>query len=103
MNKNAFPNNQIIEENGFDPERPILLDEDGRVIDGLHRIAAAALFGEEELHCRIFARSALYDRVLDARNFLTEEQLGSAGFTQEELCVLKEAQERLEHTGDTCR
>lgn len=92
-----------IEENGFDPERPILLDEDGRVIDGLHRIAAAALFGEEELHCRIFARSALYDRVLDARNFLTEEQLGSAGFTQEELRVLKEAQERLEHTGDTCR
>ena len=84
-----------IERNGFDPERPILLDEDGRVIDGLHRLALAVVRGEPALHCRIYARSALYGEVLDERNFLTAAQFDAAGFTAAERELLEDCMQRL--------
>ena len=73
-----------IRENGFDPERPVLLDENYRIIDGLHRIVLAAYRGIEALPCRIYAASSVYDEVLDSRNFLTEEILQRPEFSEEE-------------------
>ena len=71
-----------IRENGYDISRPVLLDEDLRVIDGLHRIAIAARLGAESLPCRIYRRSSLYDQVLGDSNYITEEKLAEAGLSK---------------------
>ncbi|MBQ3400808.1 MAG: glycosyltransferase [Lachnospiraceae bacterium] len=78
-----------IRENGFDPDRPVLLDEDLRIIDGLHRIAAARMTGEEALICDVYARSPLCDELLTDRNRLPETVLRSAGLTDGEVGYLK--------------
>ena len=73
-----------IRKNGFDPAKPVLLDENGRIIDGLHRIALAAYLGKEALSCRIYAASSLYREILDERNFLTGETLQGPEFSEED-------------------
>ena len=78
-----------IRRDGFDPAHPILLDESGRIIDGLHRIALARCLGTKALNARIYRTSPLYDRVLDGRNFLTEAYFSAAGFTEEEIRRLR--------------
>ena len=84
-----------IRRNGFDPGRPVLLDENGRIIDGLHRIVLAKFLGCKTLHCRIYRASALYDQVLGERNYISEKMLAEAGLTDEERAALEKAQEEL--------
>lgn len=84
-----------IRTNGFDPEKPILLDEDLRVIDGLHRIALARYLGCASVTCRLYRPSPLYDRVLDERNFLTRVILDSSAFSEKDREWLERMQECL--------
>ena len=84
-----------VRQNGLDDSQPVLLDEDGRIIDGLHRIALAALWEIPEISCRIYRRSPLYERILDERNFLTEEALRGAGLTEKERETLRRTQRKI--------
>ena len=79
-----------IRADGFDPQKPVLLDEQFRIIDGLHRIALAAYLGRRTLSCRIYPASPLYEEVLDSRNFLTEEILKRPVFSEEDRSRLRE-------------
>ncbi|MBR2668724.1 MAG: ParB N-terminal domain-containing protein [Solobacterium sp.] len=70
---------------GYDPQYPILIDDQFRIIDGLHR-AALCIWNEiEEIPCRIVKASKNYELLLDDRNFLPEKKLKEYGFTAEEI------------------
>ena len=81
-----------IVRDGFDKNKPVFLDENYRIIDGLHRIALAKLLGEKTITCRIYTASPLYDKVLDQRNFLSRAILNSSDFTEEEIRELERCQ-----------
>ena len=89
-----------IEAEGWNPEPPVLLDRQLRVIDGLHRLAAAACLGIDTVSCRIVAESPLYPELLKEANRLTPEAQGRAGLAAEEQALLREKKaELLENTG----
>ena len=73
-----------IKENGFDDSRPVLLDENGRVIDGLHRIAIARRIGTEAINTRIYKHSSIYDKLLGEKNRLTDRFLLENGCAREQ-------------------
>lgn len=72
-------------EGGFDDAKPILIDTDFRIIDGLHRVAAAWLLGVERIACDIVAPSPAFDKLLTDRNKLTDAALVEAGLTDAQL------------------
>ena len=73
----------LLEETGFRHDRPLILDEDLRVFDGMHRLACAAWMGVPALHCRIYGRSPLYDAILNEKLRLSDKYLKSLGMTEE--------------------
>lgn len=87
-----------IRTGGFDSETaPIAIDENYRIIDGLHRTAAAAYFGIPEISCDLYAASPVYDRVLTERNRLPAAELAAAGFTVDELAKIRHYRRILQH------
>ncbi len=80
-----------ISAQGFDNSNaPIAIDTSGRIIDGLHRTAAAAYFKAEKILCDIYGSSELFDRILTDRNKLPERTLIGAGFSPADIRKLKE-------------
>ena len=80
---------------GLMPDRPILLDEDCRVIDGLHRLAAACVLDLDPIPCSVFPRSVEYDRLLKKENRLPEAVLRQLGFTEAQLELLRQAKREI--------
>ena len=74
---------------------PISIDESGRIIDGLHRIALAAYFSAENIFCNIFRDSELFDRLLTDRNKLPEKYLVRSGFSPEDISILQNYRRKL--------
>lgn len=62
---------QSMKETGFDAHHPVLIDNEYRIIDGLHRLALAALLGIEQVPCVVYNAKACYDDVLGADNRFT--------------------------------
>ncbi len=83
------------EENGYDENHPVFIDEDGRIIDGLHRIVLAYMNGTEEIPCRIYHPSESYGRLLKEKNYLPETCLSAYGFTDTEIAELRKAQDMI--------
>ena len=91
-----------IAEDGYDPSFPILIDENGLIIDGLHRFSAACHEGLPAIPCEVVPVSAVTDRLLTARNRLPESVLRESGMTEDEIRYLKEKARELfegEQTG----
>lgn len=82
---------------GYDPQYPILIDDQYRIIDGLHRVALCIWNEIKEIPCRIVPTSRNYERLLDDRNFLPEEKLEKYGFTAEEIERLHEYRRMMEN------
>ena len=82
-------------ENGFREDCPVRIDEKGRVIDGLHRIACAAYLNQETVPVEIYPVSDVYDRVLGEKNRLPEKFLSGSGFSGEEMRLIREAWDEL--------
>ncbi len=80
---------------GFDRAFPLLLDTELRVIDGLHRLAAALVFGTETVPCRIVGSSMIYDRFFDDRVRLVSSEWDRAGLSRKEKELLCAAQRAL--------
>ena len=82
-------------KDGFDSERPILIDADFRIIDGLHRMAVAWLLGIERIACDIVKPSPVFDRVLTYRNKLTDDALAEAGLTDAQFAMIRQMSDRM--------
>ena len=82
-------------KDGFDDERPILIDTDFRIIDGLHRVAVAWLLGIERIACDIVKSGSAFDKVLTYRNKLTDAALAEADLTDDQLAMIREMNDRM--------
>ena len=67
---------------GFDADRPVLVDTNMSIIDGLHRLAVAWLLGIERIPCDIVKANPVFDKLLTERNKMTHSELVRAGLTQ---------------------
>ena len=74
---------ESIEEEGFRKDCPVLIDEDFRIIDGLHRIASAAWFGVDMIPARIYRSSEMFEKTLSEKNRLTDSFLYKKGLDKE--------------------
>jgi len=74
---------------GWSGVPPILLDEDYRVIDGLHRLAMAACLGRERIACTLVRASALYGDLLGAENRITPAVQKRIGLSEREMAFLR--------------
>ena len=86
---------ESIKDDGYREDSKVFIDENGRIIDGLHRIAAAAYFGIEKLPARIYPASDMYDIVIGKENKMDEQTLREGGLTEEEVQIIKDAQKRM--------
>ena len=82
-------------EEGFRQDSPVSVDKAGRIIDGLHRIACAAYLQIESVPVVVYPASPVYDRLLTDRNRLPEYVLKMAGFSDEAMTLLRQAQNEL--------
>ena len=80
---------------GFDRNCPILIDTKYRVIDGLHRLSVASVLKIDTLFCDIVPASEAYDALVQERNKLPEHVLLRAGFTEEQMELLRCAKREL--------
>lgn len=83
------------DERGFDDTSPLLVDEDGHVIDGLHRLVLAWEHGLWQVPCNVVANSCLYQRLVGDDNRLVPSSLAQAGLTGEELDAVHAMQRRI--------
>ena len=84
-----------LQEHGFDAGRPVLVDTQLRIIDGLHRIAAAWVLGIERIPCDIVRASDAFDRLLTNANKMTEDELLKTGLNEGQLAAVKAATARM--------
>ena len=78
-----------VKKYGLLKDRPILVDEDFRVIDGMHRLACALYSGQREIPCDIIKKTEKTEELLGARVKASERSLIEAGFSGEEISKLK--------------
>ena len=76
---------------GYDRNRPILIDNRYRIIDGLHRLAGAVLAGCRTVPCLVVKASERFHEYFPEENRLTEAVRAKAGLTSEEKEILKRA------------
>ncbi|MBR3151072.1 MAG: hypothetical protein IKG70_06730 [Lachnospiraceae bacterium] len=82
------------EKNGLDPDRPIALDADLRIIDGLHRLAVAAWLNIEEIQADIYPVSDVFTELFGENNRLSEATLRKNGFSDAEIAYLRECKRK---------
>lgn len=80
---------------GYDRNRPILIDNRYRIIDGLHRLAGAVLAGCRTVPCLVVKASERFHEYFPEENHLTEAARAKAGLTSEEKEILKRARREL--------
>ena len=80
---------------GWRDDRPISVEENGRIIDGLHRTACADCLGIGRVAVTVYSDSAAYDRLLGQENRLPEHILRENGFSAEEVEFLNQAKHEL--------
>ena len=83
------------DERGFDKDRPLLVDENLHVIDGLHRLVLAWEHGVWRVPCNVVASSAAYDQLVGPANRLPPDELVRADLTDEELFAVQAMQRRM--------
>lgn len=86
---------ESIRDRGFDREMPILIDTSGRILDGLHRFASACYFGMVEIPCTVLPESEDYDRMLNEKNRIPDRVLREAGFSEDDLAMLRQAKQEI--------
>lgn len=82
------------EKNGLDPGRPVILDAELRIIDGLHRLAVAAWLNIEKIQADIYPVSDVFTELFGENNRLSEVVLRKNGFTEPEIAYLKECKRK---------
>ena len=80
---------------GFLKEYPVLLDEQYRMIDGLHRLSLASYLGIKEIPCRIVRSSAQYEKIILDNVRETESVLKESGFSGADFELLEKARKEM--------
>lgn len=80
---------------GYDRSRPILIDNNYRIIDGLHRLAGSVLAGCKTVPCLVVEVSDRFNEYFPEENRLTEAAQEKAGLTPEEKEMLKKTRQEL--------
>ena len=86
-------------EKGYDRNRPILIDSRYRVVDGLHRLAAAILAGCRTIPCLVAEASDRFPAYFPDDNRLTNAAQEEAGLTDREKELLISARQELLQEG----
>ena len=82
-------------EGGFWDNSPVAVNEHGKIIDGLHRIACAAYLYIDKIPAVVYPESEVYDRLLGKENRLPESLLVNAGVSFSDIQYLKDAMEEM--------
>lgn len=85
---------------GFDKNCPILIDEQYRIIDGLHRVALCRYLGAAAIPAEIVRANAIYEQLFTEKNQLPMHMLKSADLTEDELAIIKTIQQRILTEGE---
>ena len=80
---------------GFLKEYPVLLDEQYRMIDGLHRLSLASYLGMKEIPCRIVRSSAQYEKIIPDNVRETDCVLKESGFSGSDFELLYKARKEM--------
>ncbi len=80
---------------GYDKNRPILIDSRYRVIDGLHRLAAAALVGCRTIPCQIVEEKDCFEQFFPEENRVTKSAQDMAELTVREKKLLEVVRKEL--------
>ncbi len=80
---------------GYRPECSVLIDEDLRVIDGLHRIAAAVMLGVRQIPYCMVQKNGIYEELFSEGNRITPAAQEKASLSQEEKKRLQTAKQVL--------
>ena len=91
---------QNMTQRGFDENCPILIDEQYRIIDGLHRVALCRYLGAETIPAEIVRSAEGYEQLFGEENQLPMHILKSAGLTERELKTIEQVQQRLFKEGE---
>lgn len=89
---------ESMRKNGFLPEYPILIDERFRLIDGLHRLAAAAYLGIREIPCRVVAAAENYSKFIPANVRAKKDVLSNNGFQEEVFQMLENVRSQMRYS-----
>ena len=74
---------------GYDRNRPILIDNNYRIIDGLHRLAGSVLADCQSVPCLVVEANNRFNEYFPEENRLTKAAQEKAGLTPEEKELLK--------------
>ena len=91
---------QNMTQRGFDENCPILIDEQYRIIDGLHRVALCRYFGLETIPAEIVRAGEIYEQLFGEENQLPPQILAEAELTEEEIEILKTIRKRIFTEGE---
>lgn len=80
---------------GYDRNRPILIDNSYRIIDGLHRLAGSVLAGCKSVPCLVVEASDRFNEYFPEENRLTKAAQEKTGLTPEEKELLKKVRQEL--------
>lgn len=80
---------------GYDRNRPILIDNNYRIIDGLHRLAGSVLAGCQSVPCLVVEANNRFNEYFPEENRLTKAAQEKAGLTPEEKELLKKVRQEL--------
>ncbi|MBQ9250012.1 MAG: ParB N-terminal domain-containing protein [Oscillospiraceae bacterium] len=88
-----------VQERGLDPDRPLIVDTHGHILDGLHRFAAACALRIEDIPCTILPVSEVFAQILDDKNRLPDQVLRESGFSERDMEWIRLAKAELIESG----
>ena len=92
---------RAIREKGYDPTHPVSIDEDGNILNGLHRIAVCQYLGIREITADVYAGGPVFEKVIRKENRLPASDLPRFGFSEEEIAVIRTVARALRFPADT--
>ena len=84
-----------MKNSGYRQDSGILIDRELRVIDGLHRIAAAVMCGVEQIPYRMTEKDGIYEELFPEENRVTPAAQEKAGLTAAETNALRDAKQTM--------
>lgn len=77
------------EINGYDSEKVIIIDDNYKILDGTHRVAAARYFGNNIIRCDIFKNSSIFDEWTGETAIMSKESILNLELTVEEIVAIE--------------
>ena len=86
---------ESIKKGGFSKERPVVLDKDGRIVDGAHRAAIAIYLKEDRIYGKQYQGVPDRDSSLLCDAYVKPEALHKLQLSEKELTLLYDTQKKM--------